>query len=447
MKTPGDGRDEATGLHSPQSLRKNQQDKENTAERAEVSREEKKDESPQVRKLKRFIEFREIVKVKNFLEELNGEVGAVSSETKKNIGPIKAEKHLWLPREIDAFLIHCVSKGDYADALDFFNNNEQYILEQWVDGYLNAKSYHQAADTLRQYAKTKPHKEMKEKEIELEEDIDKEILSGRDTLIDIKLNGYVPEHDRVWSMIHHGCYAQAAELCDRLNAQEYNGETLEEAITKRGTQKSSQKDTVPTPMRVEETPSQVENRHEEELLRALPETAEKMRVVFENVPELISHYHHLANIDVNDMLYLEALKSSFEPMINRLFDEQKVVIKEKGMVPPQEDLLGIVDDLGYLGLHLYINKRSNDNELHLLPEHEADPDYYSQVDLNDLTPNDIVLDDRNFNEIEPVTLRMDEEKTLTGKEPTVRREAKKFVWTSKVVTMKHEKAEELRRAA
>jgi len=449
IQHPGDGRDESTGLHTPESIRKDRK------KAPDSSKSQKKleapesfvpkptvEEPPHIKKLNRFIEFHELIKLKNYLQEQGGAVSAVSSETKKKIGRINTFKHVWDSKDLQAYIVECVRNNDYVGALEFVENNEQYIMEAWVDDYLSKKSYQEAATTLRDFAKIKPSKELDEEVVKLEEQIDEEILSSLDEeVMAKKLPEFNLAHDRVWSMVHNGCYAQAAELCDQLNAQEYRGETLEEAQRKRG------KGTIPAPMKFEETPEEAEQRHEAELLRALPKTAEEMKTVFKDLPELITHYHHLAHIDEKDTTYIAALQGSFELFVDRLFEQKKVVIKEHGMVNAQEELLGLVDDLGYLGFHLYINHRSKENTLYLMAGHEADADYYTPVDLRNLFPKDIVLDEENFVEENPPTLRMDEEKTLTGQEPTEVREQTKFTWVSKIVTIKPEKAHELRRAA
>lgn len=433
---PGADRDDLTGLHSPQGLRSERE------KGREIPDEQPQAEPPHIAKLKRFIEFREFAKLKKFLEEGGGAIAAVSSETKKKIGKISPYRNAWNSKDLQDYIVESVRRGDYAGALEFVSSNEHYILEAWVDDYLNQKRYHEAAITLRDFAKNRPSERLDEERVMLDEQIDAEILS----IVDVgsKEKKHLETqmvHDRVWSLVHNGYYAQAADLCEQLNIQEYRGETLEEAKSKRG------KDTIPAPMHFEETPTDVEKRHEAELMRALPESVDEMKTVFKDLPELISHYHHLAGIDSQNSSYTGALRGTYELFVDRLFEQKKVVIEEKGMVSAEESLLELINDLDSLGLHLYINYRSSENRLYLMADHEADPDYYRPVDIGNLFPKDIILDEENFTEEAPQTLRMDEEKTLTGVEPTELREPQKFTWFSKSVTVKPEKAKELREAA
>ncbi len=475
MQRPGDDRDETTGLHTPESLRKGEKKKKNSSSRppkleAPEAFEPKPEveEPPHIKKLIRFVQFREIIKLKKYLQELGGEVAALSSETKKRIGRINIYKHAWNSRELEFMIVDYVRKGDYLGAMGFVENNEQYILESWIDDYLMKSNYYEAAITLRDYAKIKPSKQLDEDEMMLEEQIDEEILGAvEEDLGERKLPKFIPAHDRVWSLTRNGCYIQAAELCELLNVQAHGGEPLEASM---GRKYGQRKDTIPSPMNLEElsddeektgifepkiaarkpeeTPEEVERRHKAELFHALPNTPEKMREVFGDLPELISRFHHLSNIDENNQSYIDALKGTFERDVNKLFEEKKIVIKEmSAMVPVQEELLGIIEDLGYLGFSLYINHRSDDNKVYLMVDHEAAPDYYTPVDITSLSPNDILIDDENFIEESAPTLRMDEERTLTGEEPTVQREAMKFTWVNKVITVKPEKAHELRWAA
>jgi hypothetical protein len=445
MRRPGDGNEELTGLHTPQSIRKQQE------QAREVQEEQERHDPPHVLKLQRFIEFREFTKLKSHLEELGGKVAEISSETKRKIGKTSPHKNAWDSQELKSYILECARNGNYTAALEFISSNERYILETWVDDYLNQKRYHEAAVTLRDFAKDKPIQKLNEEEIALDEQIDAEILSVVDVQSKEKkhLQSQM-EHDRVWSLVHHGYYLQAAELCERLNVREYRGETLEEAKSKRAAQEAerrNQRDTITDLAKFEETPTDVEKRHEAELLRALPESVDEMKTVFKDLPELISHYHHLVSIDPKNREYTDALRGTYELFVDRLFEQKKIVVEERGMISAEESLLELINDLDALGFRLYINHRNKENKLYLMSGYEADPEYYRPVDVSDIFPKDIVLDGENFTEQAPQTLKMDEEKTLTGEEPTVLQEPQKYTWESKVITIKPGKARELREAA
>jgi hypothetical protein len=196
---------------------------------------------------------------------------------------------------------------------------------------------------------------------------------------------------------------------------------------------------------VTETPAQVEQRHEQELLEAMPNSIDDLKTAFSNLPELISHFHHLSRVHEKNEAEMLLLKGRFELLVNRLFDERKVVIQEKGVVKAEEEFLGLVDDLGYLGLHLYIDPFARDNRLHLLleGETESDPAYegFREIDLRDLSADDIILDPTDFTAEKPsVHPVSDEEKTAVMAPHS-------YVWTSKVVSITPRKAWELRHAA
>jgi len=435
-KRPGDFRDEPTKPQVPMSKNFARQREEEEEMKVPKPLETQIEDTAEIKKLKRFIEFREIHKLKKFLHELGGPVGAVSLETKNQFGLMHFSKIVWTSDDMQHFILEYVRNGDYLGALEFVESNEQNILEAWIDDYLFKNKYHEAAVTLRDFSKIKPSQLIDDHVVNLEVNIDQEILGTTNELLKKqRLSQFNLDHDRIWSMVHRGSYSQAAELCEQMNVQGYVGQTLEQAqeeqLERRPTILSMKRVQV---REVKETPGEIEERHKDELYGALPGTPEEMKSVFKNLPELISHYHHLAHFDENNAAYIEALKGTFELSVNKLFDEGKIVVQGKGMMTTEDKLLQLIDEVGDLGFHLYINRRSNENKLHLFADYETDPDYYSQVEMTRLFPEDMILDEENFVEQTP---------PATGRKS----ENPQFAWISKVITIDKNKAKMLRRAA
>lgn len=371
---------------------------------------------------------REMDKLKDFLKSRGGEVSTISGslreEAQKKIGKISRFRHAWSTEEIHGQIEKFVENGAFFDAYEFVVQNEQYILETWVEGLLEKKLYHQARMLLHEYAKSKPSKRMNPREIEIDVEIDAMILGGVSREIqnpsEIGRIGFELEHDRVWSAVHNGYFEQAAEMCDQLDAKAYG----------RGHKQAKP-----------ETQTQAAKRHEKELKEALPKDMERMKEAFGNLPEVITHFHHLADIARDDEPYLYALKGQCQHFVDRLFREGKIVVQQQGLFAAQEELLGFIDDLGYLGMHLYIREKGEDNALTLLADHEVEPGY-TKVDLRLLSANDLILDEENFKEMKlpSTTLPSNEEITEV-------RGTSEYAWTSKVVRIDRHKARELRRAA
>lgn len=379
-------------------------------------------------KVRGILSGREMEKLKDFLKTRGGEVSTISGsfreEAQKKIGKISRFRHAWSTEEIHGQIEKFVENGSFLDAYEFVQQNEQYIVESWVEGLLEKKLYHQARALLHEYAKSKPAKRMNPRDIELDVEIDAMILGGVSRELqnpaDIGRIGFELEHDRVWSAVHNGYFEQAAEMCDQLYEKAFG----------RG-----HKEAKP------ETQTQAAKRHEKELKEALPKDMERMKEAFGSLPEVITHFHHLADIGRDDEPYLYALKGQCQHFVERLFREGKIVVQRKGIFAAQEELLGFIDDLGYLGMHLYIHKKGDDNALTLLADHEVEPGY-AKVDLRLLNACDLILDDENFTEKKAAsTPRSSDEEITEVMEPS------EYAWTSKVVRIGQHRANELRRAA
>jgi|GEM_PF-6734153 len=382
------------------------------------------------------IDFRNLEKMKKVLKEKGENEGTISINSRELISKAmylnSANVEVWSSTDFDKQILELFKKGDYLDALAFINKNEQRLVESWVEGFLQRTQYSEASSFLKRYAKTQPFKEMDEDTVNMDEEINAHITGIIDEQLGIKKSNYKPQHERVWSAVHNGYYAQAAEMCSDLNLEMYGGVRGKKDKVpkpffdkplfqdqKSGLNKKPADITVVNPKETTTVvpgamPASRQKHYEAELMEVMATfTLKQMTDIFGNIPNLIQRFHHTVNEylespgpnQAHDKLALNTIKEDFRFFVDNLFEEKKILISETGPFSAEEELLTIIDDLAYLDMYLYFDKSEGIDQLHLLTEEEAQDDRKKgrvlyQVDLRKLNADDVVFDYTNFRSIQ-----------------------------------------------